>query len=204
MRRPTAPCRTTTLTAEQRRLIFESARDQAFKNLLFAAELTGVRPQEIRRVEARHFDSRKGTWLFTPDEHKTGKKTGRPRVVFLPPPVVALCKRLAKEHPEGALFRNSRGRPWNANTIRLRFKRLRTRLAEELPKDLCMYLYRHTFATDALETGLNPVTVAELLGHADASMLSRVYQHLADRHDHMREAATRAIAGSAWRPAAAS
>jgi integrase len=55
-----------------------------------------------------------------------------------------------------------------------------------------------------LENGLNPVIVAELLGHSDASMLSRVYQHLADRHDHMREAALRASAGNAWRQAAAS
>jgi integrase len=204
LRRPAAARRTTTLTADQRRLIFESASDQAFRDLLFAAELTGVRPQEIRRVEARHFDEGKGTWLFSVEENKTGDKTGRPRVVFLPPPVVDLCRRLAQEHPAGPLFRNSRARPWTADTIRLRFKRLRKRLAGQLPSDLCMYLYRHTFATDALENGLNPVTVAELLGHADASTLSRVYQHLADRHDHMRDAAARATAGSASRPAAAS
>ena len=174
MQRPAAPRRSTTLTAEQRQLIRDSAKDQAFKDLLFAAEMTGVRPQEIRRVEARHFDEGKGTWLFPVEENKTGEKTGRPRVVFLPPPVVELCRRLAKEDPEGPLFRNSRGRPWSADTIRLRFKRLRKRLAGKLPDDLCMYLYRHTYATDALENGLNPITVAELLGHSDASMLSRV------------------------------
>jgi integrase len=204
MKRPPVPSRSTTLTVEQRQRIFESASDQAFRDLLFTAEMTGVRPQEIRRVEARHFDEGKGIWIFPVEENKTGEKTGRPRVVFLPPQVVELCRRLAKEHPSGPLFRNSRGRPWNANTIRLRFKRLRKRLSDELPHNLCMYLYRHTYATDALEKGLNPVTVAELLGHSDASTLSRVYQHLADRHDHMREAAVRASAGNAWRQAAAS
>jgi hypothetical protein len=44
MRRPAAPRRSTTLSADQRRLIFESVGDQAFKDLLFAAELNRLQP----------------------------------------------------------------------------------------------------------------------------------------------------------------
>ena len=46
---------------------------------------------------------------------------------------------------------------------------------------------RHGFATRKLEDGLDQVTVAALMGHADATMLSRVYSHVGDRHDYLRE-----------------
>lgn len=61
------------------------------------------------------------------------------------------------------------------------------------------YLYRFVrfVPNDALEQGLNPITVAELLGRTDASTLSRVYQHLADRHGHMSQAVARATSGNA-------
>jgi hypothetical protein len=50
MKRPAAPRRSTTLSAEQRRLILESASDQAFRDLLVTAELTGVQPPEVLHV----------------------------------------------------------------------------------------------------------------------------------------------------------
>ncbi|QDV71858.1 tyrosine-type recombinase/integrase [Botrimarina mediterranea] len=193
VKRPSAPRRTVTLTEADKKTVLNAATDVAFRELITAAELSGVRPQELRRVEARHFDARRGTWLFPQEENKTGEATGRPRVVFLPPALVELSKRLAKENPTGPLFRNAHGGTWTANAIRCRFRRMKAKLGDRAPKGLYLYAYRHTFATDALENGLNPMTVAELLGHADASTLSRVYQHLADRHDHMSEAIRRAI-----------
>lgn len=192
LKRPAMPRRTTTLTKHQKELILASVAKDSFRDLLIAAEATGARPQELWRVEARHFNSKQGIWIFPQEEHKTGAKTGRPRVVYLTPQMVDLSRRLADMWPKGALFRSPKGKPWDSNIVRLRFKRLRNRFPEELPDNLCLYVYRHTFATDALEQGLNPITVAELLGHSDASMLSRVYQHLADRHDHMSEAVVRA------------
>lgn len=117
--------------------------------------------------------------------------------MFLPPALAKLTRKLAKEYPEGPLFRNRQGKPWTANSIRYRFKRLKEQLESQVPSDLCLYLYRHTFATDALENGLNPITVVELLGDSDAATLSRIYPHLADRHDHMTQAVVTATLRSA-------
>lgn len=71
--------------------------------------------------------------------------------------------------------------------VRCRFRRLR----EKVGKSFCAYHLRHTFATDALQK-LDPITVASLMGHSDASTLARNYQHLAKLPEYMLEAAKKA------------
>jgi integrase len=72
----------------------------------------------------------------------------------------------------------------------------RTRLlnqaaAKHGPK-LCLYNLRHSWATRALETGVDGVTVSVLMGHADTRMLCRVYQHLSQNPQNLREAMCKA------------
>lgn len=43
------------------------------------------------------------------------------------------------------------------------------------------YDLRHTFATEALAAGADIRTIAELMGHADVTMVLRHYQHVLDR-----------------------
>ncbi len=44
--------------------------------------------------------------------------------------------------------------------------------------DFTMHAFRATFATRAIEQGINPRTVQELLGHADFSMTMNLYGHV--------------------------
>lgn len=55
-----------------------------------------------------------------------------------------------------------------------------------------LYALRHSWATNALKRGIDPLTVALLMGHKDPSMLARVYQHLSLSPDHMRDQARKA------------
>ena len=197
IRKPKAMRRETVLTDEQRRLILREASDEAFRDLLTLIQETGVRPQEVRAVEARHVDVKNSLWIFPPEEHKTGATTGAPRVVYLNAVALAVTKRLMRRYPTGPLCRNAAGKPWTRNAIRLRFRRLRRRLQGALPPQLCAYVFRHTFATMALERGVDAITVAELLGHSDAATLCRHYQHLGTRVGHMKAAAERATSQSA-------
>jgi integrase len=57
---------------------------------------------------------------------------------------------------------------------------------------LCLYNFRHSWATRALERGVDAVTVSVLMGHADTRMLSRVYQHLSQNPAHLQDAVNRA------------
>jgi len=129
------------------------------------------------------------------EQHKTAKKTGKPRVIYLAPEMLEMSRRLVAERPEGPLFPSRKmNRPFSKNAIRIRFRRLR----EKLPhlNGVVAYTYRHSYATDALENGVGIAQVAELLGHTDTRMVSRNYGHLNQKVAHMREAAKKAAGGS--------
>jgi integrase len=50
------------------------------------------------------------------------------------------------------------------------------------------YAWRHGFANRKLLEGHDYLTVAELLGHSDGTMLAKVYAHLDQADEHLRKA----------------
>ena len=66
------------------------------------------------------------------------------------------------------------------------------RLAWEHGTKYSLYAFRHAFCTEALENGLDAVTVSVLMGHRDTTMIARHYSHVHQRHEHMRDAARKA------------
>ena len=81
-----------------------------FRRFLTAVQGTGARPGEVARIEAAHVVWEASCWIL-PD-HKTVGKTGRERIIHIPPSVLALCRELALKHPTGPLFRTTKGQPW--------------------------------------------------------------------------------------------
>lgn len=181
--------RTRVLSPEELSEILAVIRDRQFREFMHAMLETGCRPSEVARVTAANVNLALGVWLFP--EHKTAKKTHKPRVVYLTPAMVDLSRKLMAEYPDGPLFRGPRGKAaFTRQNIRCRFRRLR----EKLPhlKHFVCYNVRHTFATRALVNGVGVAQVAELLGHSSTEMVSQTYGHLAEEVAHMREAARRA------------
>ena len=72
--------------------------------------------------------------------------------------------------------------------------KLTKKLAMTLAPRYSLYAFRHSFATHALERGVDSVTVAILMGHSDPSMLAKVYQHLTQNPTFMLEQAKKAAA----------
>lgn len=52
-----------------------------------------------------------------------------------------------------------------------------------------LYSLRHSWATNALQRGVDALTVAILMGHKDPSTLARVYQHLSHSPEHLLDQA---------------
>jgi integrase len=192
VKKPPQRHRDRVLTPEERKEILVTIPDQHFRNFVFAMQETGARPGEVRKVTAAHVNLDLGIWIFK--EHKTAKRTGRPRVIYLTPAMVELTRMLMEKYPEGPLFRGPRSkRGFTRNGVRCRFRVLRQKLPHLA--GVISYTMRHSFATQALVNGVGIAHVAELMGHVDTSMVSQHYAHLAGNVQHMREAANKATGG---------
>ncbi len=184
--KPAAGRRTRIVTPTEREEILAAVPDRNFRDFLTALYQTGCRPSEVSRVTAANVNLDLGVWIF--EQHKTGKKTGKPRVIYLNPEMLEMSRRLVAERPEGPLFPSRKlGRPFSKNAIRCRFRRLRKKLPHL--KGVVAYAYRHSYASEALERGVGVAQVAELLGHTDTRMVMHHYSHLNQKVAHMREAA---------------
>ena len=170
--KPSATSRDQLISEPEYQAILEMARDEPFRDLLTVHWETGCRPQESLRVEAKHVDHRNARWVFPPQEAK-GKR--RPRIVYLNDTALAITTKWLLRSPEGPIFRNTSGNRWTPYAVNCRFERIKKQLGTKY----CLYLFRHSFATRLLQAGLDALTVAILLGHANPAMLSTTYQHLA-------------------------
>lgn len=159
--------------------------DEAFKDLVTLAWETGARPQELLGLEARHVELHAARLVFPAREAK-GKK--RVRVVHLTDTAVAIVQRLVKKWPEGRLLRNEDGVPWTRFAVNCRFCRLTNRIGVKL----CLYVFRHSFCDRGLKLGVDPITLASLMGHVDATMVARVYSHVGQDQCHLKAALRRA------------
>ena len=167
------------LKEEEYAHILSLVKDREFRDLLTLAWETGARPQELLRVEARHIDLKNRRWVF-PSEEAKGKRYVR--VIYLNDVAWEISERYRQRYPHGKLLRNTDGNPWKPTAVNCRFNRIEKKTGEKL----CLYNFRHTFATRMLEKGVDGITVAQLMGHRDTAMLGRVYQHLSQNPDFLR------------------
>jgi integrase len=177
--KPAANIRQEVVSDSEHKTILALIPDPQFRDVVEFARNTGVRPMEVTRLEERHLELKRKRIVF-PEAESKGKK--KKRVIYLNREALEIVKRNRRD---GHIFRNTRGKPWTAFAMNCRFEKMKTKLG----KRYNMYMYRHTFATRKLQQGVDPITVAILLGHADVSTLAKVYQHLQNDAAHLLKAA---------------
>lgn len=156
---------------------------EPFKSMLEFAYETGARPQEAVRMETRHIQ---GDMVISPANESKGGK--RKRIIYL----TDRAKEIIQGRPEGYVFKNRNGNQWNHAAVKCRMRNI----SKKTGKHFALYDIRHFFATRMLEAGLGHITVAKLMGHADATMLARVYQHIGEANDYLIEQLKRANSDS--------
>ena len=167
---------------------------------------TGARPGELLAVTARAYDPRGPAWVLA--VHKTARKVGRVRVILLTAGVAELTARLAKQYPDGPLFRSDRragdggGVPYpGVHALSAAFRRARR--GAGLPATVVLYSTRHTFGSDLLTAGTSDAQVAALLGHADTRMVHATYGHLGERARELRGALEAGLVRARGKPGSA-
>lgn len=188
MAKPSPVVREDFVTDAQFEKIMSLLVDGPLKDLITMAWETGMRPQELFALEARHIhDSR----VVFPASEAKGKRG--PRVVYLGTEVSRnLAKKLSEKFPEGKLFRNARGGEWNKSSVKCAFQRL------EKGTGLKTHLgaFRKGYCTRGLKNGVDTVTMSHLMGHASTAMVSRVYAKVHHDAEHMLAAAAKVMSGS--------
>jgi integrase len=183
VKKPSREAREMAISPDEYEKIIAAIQTPTFRDLIELSWETGMRVQELRKVEARFFDG--GRIVFPPKEAK-GKKYYR--VVYLTPRAQEIIGRLAEAYPEGPIILNADGRPWTKNAINCVFCRLEKRVG----KKYHLSAFRKGYATEALKAGVDVVSLARLLGHRDPSMLSKVYAQVHSDTEHMAKQANKA------------
>lgn len=147
--------------------------DEPFRNFLFVAIHTGLRPYcELARITAEHVEETPRGMMWRVYSSKT-KKT---RKIPVPGDVAKLVRRLMATAPKGSgkpLFRNTRDEPWKRMTGVVRFLTLKKKLGWDLDPvktKYSSYTCRHTYVHRMLAgywnggVGCSIETLAELIG----------------------------------------
>lgn len=172
MKKPKAQARLASLTPEEEQALYDST-EVCFKNFLFAAIHTGLRPFcELARLTANDVEESERGMMWRVYSTKT-KKTRR---IPVRPEVAQLTHQLMKTAPRDSgkpIFRNTRGNPWKATTGVVRFISLKKKLKwdeDPIKGTYSCYTCRHTFAHRMLSgywtggAGCSIETLAELIG----------------------------------------
>lgn len=126
--KPAAKRREQVLTREEFDTLLGHVKDDCFRSVLEFCWETGCRVQELRLLDASHYKADRGRFELPPRQSK-GKK--RWRLIYLTERAVAIVAPLVLKHPEGPIFRNEDGVPWDAQNFNCRFFRLQRRLGRE-------------------------------------------------------------------------
>jgi len=172
LKKPPPQPRLHSLSAEDEEALYQTA-DQCFRDFLFAAIHTGLRPFcELARLSADDVVETERGMMWRVYSTKT-KKT---RKIPIRPEAADLAQRLMKTAPKGSgivLFRNKLGNPWKKVTGVGRFLALKRKLGwdkDAVKRHYSCYSCRHTFAHRMLSgywnggVGCSIETLAELIG----------------------------------------
>jgi len=156
--------------------------------------LTGARRGEVVGLRWQYVDLKSGLIALPPKAHKTGSRTGKPRIIGLPTEAQAIIARQPKGEPDDYVFRPSKGegalaiaKPW-----------MKVRTEAQLPANLGLHGLRHSLASHLAMAGASAVELMEAMGHKQVSTTQR-YIHFAERARSTlaQRAAALAVAGMA-------
>lgn len=163
--------------------------DRHFRPFLLGMRHTIARPQEIRAVQWKHFIS-DPVPMFALKEFKSKKRRKdrktAVRLIPLDDRMLRLLVRLARRTapvPDAHIFSNRFGKPWSANAVRCRMRRLRQAVGlgvDENGEQVVCYTMRHTSATRASARGVRDRLLAELMGHSNPITTQRYLHPTAD------------------------
>lgn len=139
--------------------------------------LTGARRGEATGLLWEWVDLKGGRVVIPSRQHKTGRKTAKPRIIALPAEAQAIIARQTAGEPYDYVFRPAKGA---GGPISLGKAWPTVRKEAGLPKKLGLHGLRHAIGSHLAMAGASAVELMEALGHKRIDTTLR-YIHFAER-----------------------
>lgn len=205
--------RGTTWTAEELAAWLKVAITDRDAGIWVLAATTGMRRSELAGIEREFVDLDAGTLEIGDTrvvvdgraDESDGKTASGRRVISLDPLTVFWLRRHMKVLEDeqdgfgddyqdaGLLVCHPDGRPVHPDTITARFNRLVDRAGV---RRIRLHDVRHTYATMALDAGIDPKIVSDRIGHANMAYTLAIYTHPSTGKD--RDAAGKVAGLFGW------
>ena len=199
------------LTQEEMQRLLIQAKENDCYELLLLELTTGLRRGELLALQWDDLDFQTGELYIQRQVQRirgeltvTQPKTrSSSRSIILPPPILDILKSCRQHTGSRWMFPSPRKEDSPRDPAAVR-KKLSTILERAGCKHVRFHDLRHTFATNALEHGMDVKTLSAIIGHVSSATTLNVYAHVTDG---MRQSAAakidRAIAKAEPEPDAA-
>ena len=185
------------LTQEELQRLLIQAKENDCYELLLLELATGLRRGELLALQWGDLDLRTGELRVERQVQRVkGKLTvtqpktrSSSRSIILPPPVLDALKSYRKQMNSRWMFPSPKKEdsPRDPTAVR---KKLSAVLERAGCKHVRFHDLRHTFATNALEHGMDIKTLSAIIGHVSSATTLNVYAHITDE---MRQSAAAKI-----------
>lgn len=173
------------ISDEEFSCMLREATDGRLRRFILFLRYTGCRPGEAASAKWTDLDLERGVVRL--DEHKTARKTGEARTIYLSSLALRLLAWIKRNDGAGeTIFLNACGRPWSRAALSERLAGIRERAG--LAKDAKWYGNRHRYACDGILRGVELKTLSVLMGH-HTTRTTEYYVSIAGQTKHMRDAA---------------
>ena len=185
------------LTDAERTAIMNAKLDESDRMFTLVLFYFGLRPAEALALMASDFKdntltvSRALTFENNYIPHVKGTKTDNVRTL----PVPVACREELQEYRSKLdspyLFTQRGGGPPSKSSLKRKWQRIKRAINAELggTDDICLcpdlkpYIFRYSYATTLYYSGISIKKAAYLMGHADTSMILKIYAQIDDSQE---------------------
>jgi len=180
------------LTPAEKEAIFAADLDERQRVFVLLLYYCGLRREECLALDVAAIDYKRRVvnvrqaLVFdgnAPKIERT-KNSYSIRAVNIPAPFLPVLRDYTRDKC-GLLFSMPNGDPITKSSFRCFWRNIQSALIAETPdaETLTPHIFRHNYATMLYYSDISPKKAAELMGHADTTMINRIYAHL----DEMKE-----------------
>lgn len=178
------------LTPKEVARFLARAKEEGYYEMFLLELTTGMRRGEILGLKWSDLNMRTGVLRIERQISTKGeaepKTKASTRTIIIPPEMLAILAKMKKESRCDWIFPSpvNDGEPRSPSAVLKRFKLI---LERSGCKKIRFHDLRHTFATMALENGMDVKTLSAMIGHVSAETTLNIYSHITDT---MREQAS--------------